>query len=248
MKKILLVFLVISSVLLVSIYEFENMPTKKEITVVSYNIHSGLDKNMFPTLFDTMNFLKNLNSDFICLQEVNESAKAGFQVSSFKEELDMESYFGANVEKSGNNYGLSIYSKYFIKEKNHIFLTSKKEQRGFLHIKASIKGKKINIINVHLGLDSKEQQTQLNELTNYVKNLKEPYVVVGDFNMPFLELDENLFLDVSKELGKSNTLTIATGLERIDYIFVSPDIEILEYDVLIESMSDHYPIKARLRF
>ncbi len=29
-----------------------------EIKIISYNIHSGTDKNMAPTLFDTINFLK----------------------------------------------------------------------------------------------------------------------------------------------------------------------------------------------
>lgn len=248
MKKISIVILILLVILFISVYEFKNLPSKKEVSIVSYNIHSGLDKNMFPTLFDTMNFLKSLDADFICLQEVNESAKAGFQVSSFKEELDMESYFGANVEKCGANYGLSIHSKYPIKYKNHIFLTSNKEQRGMLHIKVNIKGKKLNIINLHLGLDEKEQKTQIKEMINYVKSLDEPYIVVGDFNISNLELDKNILVDVAKKLEKSNQLTIATGLERIDYIFVSPDIEILEYDVLFESMSDHYPIKARLRF
>ena len=58
-----------------------------EIKIISYNIHSGTDKNMAPTLFDTINFLKKSNADIICLQEVNESSKIGFQVSSLKEEL-----------------------------------------------------------------------------------------------------------------------------------------------------------------
>ena len=66
--------------------EIKLFPPRREINIISYNIHSGLNKNMFPTLFDTIDFLKQSNADIICLQEVNESARAGFQVSSFKEE------------------------------------------------------------------------------------------------------------------------------------------------------------------
>ena len=62
---------------------------KIDIKIISYNIHSGTDKNMAPTLFDTINFLKKSNADIICLQEVNESSKVGFQVSSLKEELNI---------------------------------------------------------------------------------------------------------------------------------------------------------------
>ena len=113
--------------------EIKLFPPRREINIISYNIHSGLNKNMFPTLFDTIDFLKQSNADIICLQEVNESARAGFQVSSFKEELKMNSHFGANVVDLGFNYGLVTYSKYPIKGEEHIYLSSFREQRGMLH-------------------------------------------------------------------------------------------------------------------
>ena len=66
----------------------------------------------------------NPRSATLQLQEVNESARAGFQVSSFKEELKMNSHFGANVVDLGFNYGLVTYSKYPIKGEEHIYLSS----------------------------------------------------------------------------------------------------------------------------
>ncbi|HSQ89219.1 endonuclease/exonuclease/phosphatase family protein [Romboutsia sp.] len=223
-------------------------PTKKEIKIVSYNIHSGLNKDMFPTLFDTIDFLRISNADMICLQEVNESAKAGFQVSSFKEELNMYSHFGANVVGLGLNYGLVTYSKYPIKSENHIYLSSDREQRGMLHTVVNVEGRKVNIINVHLGLGDKEREIQLTELVDFISKLdNEPYIVVGDFNQGSMSLDDRVLKDVAKELNKENILTFATGLDRIDYIFVSPKIEVLDYDVLIKNMSDHYPIIAKIR-
>lgn len=223
-------------------------PPKKEIKIVSYNIHSGLNKDMFPTLFDTIDFLRISNADIICLQEVNESANAGFQVSSFKEELNMYSHFGANVVNLGLNYGLVTYSKYPIKSENHIYLSSDREQRGMLHTVVNVEGRKLNIINVHLGLGDKEREIQLSELVDFISELdNEPYIVVGDFNQGSMSLDDRVLKDVAKELDKENILTFATGLDRIDYIFVSPKIEVLDYDVLIKNMSDHYPIIAKIR-
>lgn len=230
------------------IFERHYFPPKKEIKIVSYNIHSGLNKDMFPTLFDIIDFLRISNADIICLQEVNESAKAGFQVSSFKDELKMYSHFGANVVGLGLNYGIVTYSKYPIKSEQHLYLFSDREQRGMLHTVVSAKGRKLNIINVHLGLGEEERETQVNELLNFIKKLgNEPYIVVGDFNQGSMYLDEKILKDVAKELGKENILTFATGLDRIDYIFVSPNIEVLEYEVLIKNMSDHYPIIAKIR-
>ena len=228
--------------------EIKLFPPKKEINIISYNIHSGLNKNMYPTLFDIIDFLKQSNADIICLQEVNESARAGFQVSSFKEELKMNSHFGANVVNLGFNYGLVTYSKYPIKGEEHIYLSSFREQRGMLHTVVKIDYKKLNIINVHLGLDEEEREIQMRELIDFIKKLgNEPYIVVGDFNQGGVSIDHDILKDVAKELEKSNILTFPTGLDRIDYIFVSSNLEVINYDVLIKDMSDHYPIVAKIK-
>lgn len=242
----------IISIFLVTVVTFNIektfFPPKKEIKIVTYNIHSGLNKDMFPTLFDIIDFLRVSNADIICLQEVNESAKVGFQVSSLKEELDMYSHFGANVVDLGFNYGLVTYSKYPIKSENHVYLSSDREQRGMLHTVVKIDSKKLNIINVHLGVGKEERKLQLNELVQYIKSLEdEYYIVLGDFNQGNVSLDEEILKDVAVELDKSNILTFALGLDRIDYIFVSKNMEVLNYDVLIKSMSDHYPIVAKIK-
>ena len=220
---------------------------KIDIKIISYNIHSGTDKNMAPTLFDTINFLKKSNADIICLQEVNESSKVGFQVSSLKEELNMNLHFGANVVKNNTNYGLATYSKYKIISQKHVYLSSTREQRGFLHTTVRVKDKKLHIINIHLGLGNKERKKQINELQNYIKGLKKDYfVVLGDFNEGNLSLDDEIIIDVAEKLNKSNILTISTELDRIDYMFVSNNIEVKSYEVLIKNMSDHYPIVAKI--
>ena len=214
---------------------------------MSYNIHSGIDKDMFPTLFDIIDFLKNCDADIICLQEVNESAKVGFQVSSLKEELGMNSHFGANVVNLNSNYGLVTYSKYKIIRQNHVYLSSLREQRGMLHTVIDVRGKKVNIINIHLGTDKEEQKEQLKELKEFIDKLgEEPYIIAGDFNAADINLQGNC-IDVAKKLDKSNTLTFSLGIERIDYVFVSQDITPINYRVIIKKMSDHYPIIAKLR-
>ena len=203
---------------------------------------------MFPSLFDIIDFLRIENADIICLQEVNESAKAGFQVSSLKEDLDMYSHFGANVVKLGANYGLATYSKYKIIRQNHIYLSSKTEQRGMLHTVVKLGfGRRLNIINLHLGLNEVEREKQLKEVEKFVTNLSDPYIVVGDFNDGNMDINKAIFKDAATKGNKDNTLTFSTALDRIDYILVSPDIEIIDYDVLMKNMSDHYPIVSKFK-
>lgn len=223
---------------------------KINIKIISYNIHSGTDKNMAPTLFDTISFLKESNSDIICLQEVNESSKVGFQVSSLKEELNMNLHFGANVIKNNTNYGLATYSKYKIISQKHIYLSSTREQRGFLHTTIKVKNKKLHIINIHLGVGNIERKKQVKELQKYIKTLNyfknDYFIILGDFNEGNLSLDDEFIIDIAKKLNKSNILTFSKGLERIDYMFVSNNVEVNSYEVLIKNMSDHYPIVAKI--
>lgn len=221
-------------------------PYKTEIKIVSYNIHSGTDKDMIPTLFDIIDFLKKSDADIICLQEVNESSKVGFQVSSLKEELNMYSHFGANVANVNTNYGLVTYSKYEIIYKKHVYLSSKKEQRGFLDTIVNINGKLVHIINIHLGLDDVERKKQVGEVKKYIEDNKaKTFIIVGDFNDGEVTLSDNNIRDAAEELQQSNVLTFSIGLDRIDYIFISKDIEVKSYEVLIKNMSDHYPLIAK---
>ena len=239
-------FIIFISSILISNVNINEGHLDQEIKIVSYNIHSGVDKDMFPTLFDTIDFLKNSDADIICLQEVNESAKVGFQVSSLKEELGMNSQYGANVVNANSSYGLVTYSKYKIISKNHVYLSSENEQRGLLHTVIDVRGKKVNIINLHLSANTQEQEIQLKEVQEFIDNLgDETYIIAGDFNEPDISLNDTI--DVAKELEQSNTLTFSLGIERIDYIFTSSDVEPIDYKVLIKKMSDHYPIIAKLK-
>lgn len=106
----------------------------------------------------------------------------------------------------------------------------------------------MNIINIHLGLGEEERDIQFKELNSFISELgSDYYIVVGDFNEGSIEFEEEILKDAAKELKKSNVLTFATGLDRIDYIFTSAEIEILEYNVLIKTMSDRYPIVAKIK-
>ena len=53
-----MLLIVIYSILISNINTNEGI-LDKDIKIISYNIHSGVDKDKFPTLFDTIDFLKN---------------------------------------------------------------------------------------------------------------------------------------------------------------------------------------------
>ena len=62
----------------------------------------------------------------------------------------------------------------------------------------------------------------------------------------FSLIKSTLFPIATEQENKSNILTFSIGLDRIDYMFVSNNIKVESYEVLIKNMSDHYPIVAKI--
>ena len=209
--------------------------------IISYNIHTGTDKDKNRTLRQMAKYLKIQNCDIICLQEVLYS-----QYRMLKFYLQMDGSFAENV--SDKQYGICIFSKYKILVRNHVFLTSKKEQRGFAHIKVKIEGDRyLNVINTHLGLDKYERVKQINEILDFISinlegNIEDlaGNIVCGDFN------EKNIFISIFNDSAVyTNNQSIATfekSNARIDYILVDKSLGIYKYKLDKINLSDHYPI------
>ena len=209
--------------------------------IISYNIHTGTDKDKNRTLRQMAKYLKIQNCDIICLQEVLYS-----QYRMLKFYLQMDGSFAENV--SDKQYGICIFSKYKILARNHVFLTSKKEQRGFAHIKVKIEGDRyLNVINTHLGLDKDERVKQINEILDFISinlegNIEDlaGSIVCGDFN------EKNIFISIFNDSAVyTNNQSIATfekSNARIDYILVDKSLGIYKYKLDKINLSDHYPI------
>ena len=207
--------------------------------VICYNIHSGTDKEKNPTLNEIIAYLKQQQSDIICLQEVLYS-----QYKKIKFRLRMDGIFAENVVDK--EFGVCILTKYKIVAQNHVLLTSKKEQRGFAHIKVKIEGDRyLNVINTHLGLNKDERVKQINEILDFISinlegNIEDlaGNIVCGDFNEKNIYMSN--FNDVAVDLNQHNTPTFSKN--RIDYCFISENLSAKSYTVDEVYMSDHFPV------
>lgn len=110
------------------------------------------------------------------------------------------------------------------------------------------------ILNVH-GLwngkgktDTPDRIKQSNIIKNFINSIKGPKIICGDFNL----LPNTKSLDIlsrdMQDLIKINKVTSTrtsfytraeTSGKFADYVFVSPDIEVLDFKVLPEEVSDH---------
>lgn len=202
--------------------------------IVTYNIHKGMDSNNKITLIEIVKYLKSLECNVICLQEVLYS-----QFLEIKKFLKMEGIFATNVKKPNMLYGICIFTTEEISIHNHVLLTSRKEQRGFLHANI-FSDKNINIINTHLGLDEEERKIQIDEILNYAYELKGDMIVCGDFNEKNIYI--NIYNDSANKNNCYNLCTFPKTNARIDYIFIDKEINIKNYKVDKIDLSDHYPV------
>lgn len=208
--------------------------------IVSYNIHKGMDADNKFTLKKIIEYLKELDADVICLQEVLYS-----QFIALKQGLKMDGVFAANINKPTLMYGISTLSKNEIVENEHIFLNSKGEQRGFLYANVFSSSCYIHVINTHLGLDKDERKEQINQIIDYMKNLKKSKVLCGDFNEKNIFI--NTFNDSAIYTNYQNEATFKKSNARIDYILVDKTLGIDKYYVDKINLSDHYPIITKIK-
>lgn len=201
--------------------------------LVCYNIHKGMDEFRRVTLLQLIKYLKSLDADVICLQEV-----LYYQFNMMKLILKMDGVFAIHVHNKKMKFGICILSKEKIIKSNHILLTSKKEQRGIL----SIDREDEVIINTHLGLDSEERKTQISEILNFAKNKDKNIIICGDFNEENINLSS--YKDVAKYLFEDRKATFNKW--RIDYIFCSKVTKVKSYQVDQVFYSDHFPIMIEM--
>ena len=201
--------------------------------LVCYNIHKGMDEFRRVTLLQLIKYLKSLDADVICLQEV-----LYYQFNMMKLILKMDGVFAIHVHNKKMKFGICILSKEKIIKSNHILLTSKKEQRGIL----SIDRENEVIINTHLGLDSEERKTQISEILDFAKNKGKNIIICGDFNEENINLSS--YKDVAKYLFEDRKPTFNKW--RIDYIFCSKVTKVKSYQVDQVFYSDHFPIMIEM--
>ena len=109
---------------------------------------------------------------------------------------------------------------------------------------------KITLLAAHLALGGKTRAQQIQELIKIVNAIKNPVILMGDFNTfhgeeEIKELLQKTHLKDKNNLDK-NSLPLTEPAwhptRRLDYILTSPQIKVKKYSVLNFRFSDHLPI------
>ncbi|MFW6022088.1 MAG: endonuclease/exonuclease/phosphatase family protein [Halanaerobiaceae bacterium] len=253
-KFIILIFIFI--IILITIYHTGNKtiivnkinniePPNKNISLMTYNIHRGIDAHGNSNLKEISELINNNQVKIVGLNEVDKYTKrSNFQdqIKIIAEKTGMNYVYGPNLYNSYGRYGNGLLSKYpIIKADNHrLPRLENNEPRGL--IDASIllpDNQEYHILVTHLSINKKERYIQLNWIEKYVNQLDKPYILMGDLNEEINEDNRLMSLSVSNDI---KTFPSESPEKQIDHIFTNIELNIIDKKSLFSTASDHLPL------
>jgi exonuclease III len=181
------------------------------------------------------------------------SAQMGFD---YLGKVDYELYFGLSifVRKSIN---LGREGEVFVYREKDSAIEGDNATlgRNLQYIQVIVNGKQFTIANLH-GLwngrgkvDAPERIEQSRKVRTFLDKLEGAKIICGDFNLlpdtkSIAILEEGGMRNLVKEHGITSTRSkYYTKPERFaDYILISPDVNLIDFRVLEEAVSDHSPL------
>lgn len=132
--------------------------------------------------------------------------------------------------------------------------------RNVQYVTISKVDKKITVMNFH-GLwngqgkgDSADRLEQSRKIISFTETLQNPFVICGDFNLlptteSVLLLENSGMRNLIKEYNITSTRTsfYSKPEKFADYAFVS-QLEVVDFKVLLDEVSDHSPLYLEVKF
>jgi endonuclease/exonuclease/phosphatase family metal-dependent hydrolase len=217
-------------------------PGTASLRVLTFNIQQGYSRDGQISFDGQLSLLRQMNPDVIGLQECDTARIAGGNIDIvryFANRLDMYSYYGPSTV--AGTFGIALLSRYPIQNPRTFYLYSLGEQTAIISAQIVTGGKTYNVYVTHLGNDGPIiQQMQVLQLVQGNKNV----LLMGDFNF---RPDTAQYRLGTGALNDAWLLHWSQGIQsqafdsagRIDYLYVSPGIKIVESQYLTGPQSDH---------
>ena len=203
--------------------------------------------------------IKTCDADIVGLNEMYDNGIGDFdrQTGILSELTGLKySYFARAITEREGEYGNGFISRYPIVRAETVIIPDPNPREypdGYYETRCVLKAELENgytVLVTHFGLNPDEQRNAVETVLKHIKG--EKCILMGDFNVepddavmaPIREKmkDTASFFDVPKLSFPSDKPKI-----KIDYIFVSPDIEIVSADIPEIVASDHRPHIAEIK-
>ncbi len=192
-----------------------------DLKVVTYNIHQGFSNDGRVDLVPAYEELERIDADVIFLQEsegIWPHTGVVDPVKFLAERLDMNYIRGPGVKEGV--YGVSILSRTRLSDPKVHFLDSREEQRVAVSCKATINGREMTLISVHIGLSEEDRGVQIAQLSEIIMKMDGEVIVGGDFNTepddPIMEYMNSTLFGGGFYVGSVSNVTSA-GLSSAWY-------------------------------
>jgi endonuclease/exonuclease/phosphatase family metal-dependent hydrolase len=225
------------------------------LRIVNYNIHQGLNPDGQVDPEATARTIATLEPDVLMLQEIGR----GWPIHIF---MDTGEWLSRRLEMpfvyqraADPQFGNAIMTRLPILAHDAGFLPFGEgpQRRSYLRARIDLGGgSNITLIDVHLQHQEDKPATreaQIQQLLD-VWGGEQQTVIAGDMNTQPDEPNLDLFLDaellsVQDEAGLGHLPTATeevVGGDRVDYVFVTPDVSFSRVAVPYSFASDHLPI------
>lgn len=216
----------------------------------------------------TAQLLKDLGVEIVGLNEVyGKGPEEAYcdQARKLAEYFGTESYvFGQSKEfEWGDTIGNAVLSRYKIVDVQFYPVleptaderreneTSWYEDRVIVKATVDV-GREICFLSTHFGLNGLEKERIVEKLVEVIDAETRPIILCGDFNVrpdqEYLKPIYERLQSAADVVGKRNVMTWASFAPQvtIDYIFVSKEFTVKDYEVVDVVLSDHRPLWAEL--
>ncbi len=200
----------------------------------------------------------DLGADIVGLNEMyDEGSIYGRQTEKLSELTGLNNSFFAEATLLLNegSYGNGILSRYKIKSCESIIIPDPDPHSydGYYETRCVLKAELENgllVLITHFGLNPDEQESAVQTILKHIRPNK--CILMGDFNItPDNDLLKPIYekmVDTAKLFdGERKSWPSDEPQMKIDYIFVSPDIEIVSADIPMIISSDHRPYIAEIK-
>ncbi len=229
--------------------------------IMSFNTQHCLNYLERRIDFDVMaDAILKCEADIVGLNEMRDGEcppEFDAQCRILSEKCGLENYYFAKaLQFKEGGYGNGMLSRYAIEsvETIHVPDPEVRGYDGYYEHRVLLKAKLCNgltVMVIHFGLNPDEAELAVKTV---VENLEEEKcVLMGDFNVTpdndVLSPIRERMVDTAELFGEEKlSFPSDKPVQKIDYIFVSRDIEIVSADIPAIVASDHRPHTAQIKF
>jgi len=226
-------------------------------------------------LDNLIDYLKKEDFDILCFQEVSGGRISFHRDNTFQKIIDLgyDGEISVNWRLKGYEHSFIGNATFFkrsftLLEKTEVWLReyreiedpknreSRNDPKASLSLLLEKGGVKLRVVNAHLAWtptphDSKEKIRQATLFYEYLKTIKSPFLITGDFNVEkhteVVKMINKIGRNLTSENNVTNTLNsrlhkaphlFPPGL-AVDYIYISKDIKVEKFEVIDQDLSDH---------